>query len=158
MTHVVIAVLLLVPLWYFAVCRMKSPLIIDERRASMFGWIGVELVTLVSSVFAMFVGGELVMSGFGSIGYLLQGVLVIIITEVSVSTPRFGAIYAPAGLALMLALRGVAGFFVGLPLGLAGLFFWYGHPQYSPAAREIAWKVPTLLGLLTALVVTILGP
>jgi hypothetical protein len=146
----VLSLSLIVMLLWLVLLRYWRPVpVVGSRAAGACGWVGLALSVLVSSFFAMFAGGEALSEGVGALGHVLQTGLVVAIALLAVAVPRYGAVYALLGVAVVLVFRSMAGVIAGLPLILAGVLLWFGHPAPRRLAYLIAWSVPVAVGLLT---------
>lgn len=128
---------------------------VHARRDAVIGWLALALATLVTSLVAMFGFGETVSSGVEGIGHFIQLAILIGIGVWAVSRRRAGTLFALFGVLGLFQIRSFGGLYLGIPLTLAGILYYFGHPQPRRLAYWLTIGVPLLLGVVTAAVVLI---
>lgn len=131
-----------------------------DRNRSTLGWIAVWLVTLTGSFVAVLAGGEVVGSGVGGLGHVLQMVVVIGLAVLAVAKPWTSVIYALLGLFLFVRYFGIGGVILGGVPFIAAVLLYFGRPEPRQKVYRVMVGVPLLVALVTAGVVaalTIMG-
>ncbi len=142
-----------------------------DRRANTLGWIGVALVTLIVSLFAHFAFGEGITDGLPSfLGHFLQLAVVLSIGLLAITRPRIGAVILVLPGLFVVGFGVVRHLFagrlmetfwtlqIGIPLVAAAFLLYVGRPEPKRRAYWVVVGVPLLIGLLTALVMLLMGP
>ncbi|MFZ5827870.1 MAG: hypothetical protein ACOY94_26495 [Bacillota bacterium] len=129
---------------------------VSDRTRSILGWIGVWLVTLVGSLVAAFAGGELVGSGVGGLGHVLQWAVIVGLGLLAVARPFSSVIYALVGLFILMRYLGTGGVILGGIPFIAGVLFFYGRPVPRQKAYRVMLLVPLIVGLVTAGIAAVL--
>lgn len=119
--------------------------------------MAVVLSSLVTSFFSMFAFGESVGWGWEGVGHFLQLVPVLGVALLAIAVPWTGALIGLLGLFAAFRLGGV-GLALGGLLVLAGAGFCFGRPRPRRLAYSVAVGAPLVVGILTAIIVLIVGP
>lgn len=157
-----------------AVQPSKGPVPEREDRTqnrSPLGWIALVLATLVTTFFAMFLGGEAGTSLAGAqsaqeaLDLMLAGLspflvvtLLVVTGVVAVAVPRAGAVYLLFGAGAVILMPDLLGLVVGAVWATAGALFSLGHPEPRRWAYWLAVGLPVLVALLTGAVLGIFFP
>ncbi len=130
-----------------------------SKRREIVGWTAVIISTSLASLWAFWGAIENFHEGWYSeslienigvmiLQYALMMMVFVILTVVSLRWPRIGGtLHAAAGvyLAAFLFGRGAGLYFVGVPLVVLGLLYWYGRAYPLRRAYRIAVGVPLLI-------------
>gem|GEM_PF-6482989 len=132
----------------------------NTRRESVLGWLAVALITLISSFFALFAGGETANEGLMGLGHVVQMAVVVIPGVVAVTFRRSGGMFAVIGVfsIVFFGFLQPISYILGIPLITAGVLFYFGHPQPKKLAYLVLVGVPLLVGLATAIGALLAGP
>ena len=128
---------------------VTSPSRRGDRLASILGWTGVVMLTLVSGFFSMFAFGEIATEGFtGFLLHFIQMAFVIGFGLLAAALPKLGsllltipALYTMLNFTLLV---------IGLLLLLTAVLLFVGRPQPKWLAYWVVAAGPIVLGAATA--------
>lgn len=137
----------------------------------MLGWIALALATLVTSFYAMFLGGEAAASLVAAqswqeaLASMMAGIPPFVFVTffvgmgaVAATFRRAGTVYALLGIIGLLFLPGPMGPLQAIPLIISGILYYLGHPEPRRRALRVAVWTPILVALVTAALVAVIPP